>query len=254
MRPGFAISKRLDAGRAPVWHVKWACWGAHSWLACMWLVAALLGGLVVAPGLAFASDRDAMPKGEAVSPTLWRGIKVVPATELVDHCFRAMQEPPEDEIEARRLVEMKVLRTPPALQQIHAQAISPEPLFWLEAHLREQDNPLLEAHVRSVLQESASAVLMIKAVFGRKRPHVVNPRVEPVIEVPWHSAYPSGHATQGALLAKMLAVVVPSRAQGLIELGMRVGRNRELAGVHYPSDTRAGRHLADCFWSSIYQP
>jgi hypothetical protein len=181
----------------------------------------------------------------------WGTIEALPATELARRCLAVLDEPPADEQEARQLVGMKSQRTPEKIAQINAEAFAPERLFWLEAGLQKHDHQDLERFTRELLQESANAILMIKALYGRKRPHVVNAQVSPVIEVPWHSAYPSGHAAQAALLANIFSLANPDARSRLQALGLRVGRNREIAGVHYPSDTTAGRRLASCFWEAI---
>jgi membrane-associated phospholipid phosphatase len=89
----------------------------------------------------------------------------------------------------------------------------------------------------------------------RPRPSQLSPSLMPPIEVPGHAAYPSGHATESYLLAGMLGVIVPSAATPttptdpdstpLRRLAERVARNREVLGLHYPSDSKAGKYLAD---------
>jgi len=76
----------------------------------------------------------------------------------------------------------------------------------------------------------------------------------PPIEVPGHAAYPSGHATEAYSIAYILkvvldraasdTVVVPSQPDPLTRLAQRIARNREILGLHYPSDSEAGRRLA----------
>jgi hypothetical protein len=70
----------------------------------------------------------------------------------------------------------------------------------------------------------------------------------PPIEVPGHASYPSGHSTQAHLVALLLAEVLPGqlldRNGPLQELADRIARNREVLGLHYPSDSRAGEKLA----------
>jgi membrane-associated phospholipid phosphatase len=95
----------------------------------------------------------------------------------------------------------------------------------------------------------------------RPRPSQLSPSLMPPIEVPGHAAYPSGHATESYLLAGMLGVIVPSAATPttpatattpadldstpLRRLAERVARNREVLGLHYPSDSKAGKYLGD---------
>lgn len=56
-------------------------------------------------------------------------------------------------------------------------------------------------------------------------------------------AYPSGHATFGAMTAILLAELVPERRTQLFERGWEYGDARMIGGVHFPSDLEAGRIL-----------
>ncbi|HEX4614630.1 MAG TPA: hypothetical protein VH230_01835, partial [Stellaceae bacterium] len=66
--------------------------------------------------------------------------------------------------------------------------------------------------------------------------------------VPGHASYPSGHSTQAHLVALMLGEVMPERLVGprrpLRLPAERIARNREVLGLHYPSDSKAGAKLA----------
>jgi class 3 adenylate cyclase len=72
-------------------------------------------------------------------------------------------------------------------------------------------------------------------------------------------SYPSGHAIQSFLIARCLEQVVPvplGTAAALPDgqspfrlLAERIAKLREVLGVHYPSDTRAGRRVAGLAFS-----
>jgi len=96
-------------------------------------------------------------------------------------------------------------------------------------------------------------VLRLKKRFDRVRPHRLRPDLNPVIEVPGHPAYPSGHASQAHFLGLMLADVRPARREALLRGAARVAYNREIAGVHYASDSAAGRDLAAQYHRLIAQ-
>lgn len=88
----------------------------------------------------------------------------------------------------------------------------------------------------------------------RARPSQLCPALLPPLTVPGHPAFPSGHATQSMLMALVAGEVMEARngKQGggaawkplLQQLACRIARNREIAGLHYPSDTQAGFELA----------
>jgi len=91
--------------------------------------------------------------------------------------------------------------------------------------------------------------------YQRPRPGQLCPALMPPIDVPGHAAYPSGHATGAYLIAYCLREVMPKVAGSpassndqegtpLLRLAQRIARNREVLGLHYPSDTAAGIVLA----------
>jgi membrane-associated phospholipid phosphatase len=112
--------------------------------------------------------------------------------------------------------------------------------------------------------------------WKRPRPSQLSPALIPPIAVPGHASYPSGHATQSYLVSLLLAgdlpthPVMPSQvsmslnptstatsgtpADSLLDrLAERVARHREVLGVHYRSDSEAGRHLAIATFSLLRQ-
>lgn len=85
-----------------------------------------------------------------------------------------------------------------------------------------------------------------KALYGRPRPSQLCPALLPPIEIPGHASFPSGHSTQAHLMALCMGDVLTGLAQSatmyddLWTLADRIARNREIAGLHYPSDSLAG--------------
>jgi hypothetical protein len=94
-----------------------------------------------------------------------------------------------------------------------------------------------------------------KERFARSRPSQLNPTLRPVIRVPAHPSYPSGHATQVHLVALALQETL-GLAEGPLhaeigELAARIAINREFALVHYRSDSDAGEALAQAIWDLV---
>jgi acid phosphatase (class A) len=116
----------------------------------------------------------------------------------------------------------------------------------------------------------------IKDCWNRPRPFVVDPTLEPLqrslastrlrpapapaprvqpqppalpdctapaADATYGPSYPSGHAVVGALLAIVLAEMVPERRAALFAFGWEYGDARVISGVHFPSDVEAGRIL-----------
>ena len=65
-----------------------------------------------------------------------------------------------------------------------------------------------------------------------------------VVANPGHPSYPSGHASQYTLTAYCLAAANPDKAKEYIAKAAEITRNREYAGLHYPSDSYIGKILA----------
>jgi hypothetical protein len=85
----------------------------------------------------------------------------------------------------------------------------------------------------------------------RPRPSQVCPALSPPVPVPGHPAYPSGHSTEAHLIELVLNDVFAGKSQSatmkidMAALANRIARNREIAGLHYPSDSDAGKQLAN---------
>ncbi len=111
--------------------------------------------------------------------------------------------------------------------------------------------------MQGVLQIAQFQAHFHKNKHQRPRPSQISPALMPPIDVPGHAAFPSGHATEAhtvaltlaAVLARAAAIapprpVVPSQPEPLDRLAQRIARNREVLGLHYPSDSAAGKALA----------
>ncbi len=85
--------------------------------------------------------------------------------------------------------------------------------------------------------------LHFKYLHQRPRPVQLYPGLVPPLPTPGHSAYPSGHGLQSYLAAKCLALVHPPLGAAAEKLAGRIAENREIAGLHYPSDQIASQQL-----------
>ena len=94
-------------------------------------------------------------------------------------------------------------------------------------------------------------VMREKLEHDRVRPSHLDPELSTTIPVPLHPAYPSGHASRAYLIAFILGELQPDRADLYLVDAARIARNREVAGVHYPSDAVAGKMLAEQFFAAL---
>ncbi|MEM9843907.1 MAG: S8 family serine peptidase [Pseudomonadota bacterium] len=105
------------------------------------------------------------------------------------------------------------------------------------------------------LENAGTALASVyKERFERPRPHIVDHAINPMITVPNHGAYPSGHATQSALLAHGMAEVFghdPGVVAEAFDVAQRIRENREWAGVHYASDGTSGAAIAAAAFTDL---
>lgn len=100
------------------------------------------------------------------------------------------------------------------------------------------------ANIYKINQDAVHIILVLKNKFNRIRPSYINSDIKPVISVPQNSSYPGGHAAQAYLIALYLSKKNPKYTEQLFQYVFQIGINREIAGLHYPSDTSAGYILA----------
>ncbi len=87
-------------------------------------------------------------------------------------------------------------------------------------------------------------ILERKKHFLRARPSQLNEDLITAIPNPAHAAYPSGHSSQAYMVALVLSEFDPENAEKYKQFAIDIAHRREIAGVHYPSDSVAGRQLA----------
>ena len=96
-----------------------------------------------------------------------------------------------------------------------------------------------------VSQLVSSIAGVFKKQYARPRPYNEDSRIQPCADKPGGStSYPSGHATEGAVDACVLAQIFPARAAKITDYGQFLGELRVIAGVHHPTDVAAGQKLA----------
>ena len=108
----------------------------------------------------------------------------------------------------------------------------------------ENSRPLTFELMKEVIELESPQIMKQKKIYNRVRPSYLDHTLKPAIDVPPHPAYPSGHATQAYLRAHVLGELDPAHHDDYLQAAKRIARNREVAGLHFPSDTKAGEILA----------
>ena len=105
--------------------------------------------------------------------------------------------------------------------------------------------------IKDISDQADTIILSLKRFYNRPRPKVLADKLDigfsffplKTAETP---SYPSGHATHGRLVAKLVADEVPFKHRAdILRLGDDIGEGRMVAGAHYPSDTEFGHRLGD---------
>jgi acid phosphatase (class A) len=150
------------------------------------------------------------------------------------------------------LLSLQNSRTP---EQCSLAASMPIPdfnsLYGSSGILTPSEMTAVQPFLDQVSQKVSAVAGVFKKQYSRPRPYNENKQVQPCADKPGGAtAYPSGHATEGAVDACVLGQIFPDRADKLAAWGKEVGDLRVIAGVHHPTDVAAGQSLAAsiCSW------
>ncbi len=89
-----------------------------------------------------------------------------------------------------------------------------------------------------------------KDIFKRPRPFVVYPGLASG-KLETSFSYPSGHSTEGTVLALVLADLVPDKKDPILAIGRGFGWHRIQIARHYPTDIYAGRFYARTIFNAL---
>jgi len=89
----------------------------------------------------------------------------------------------------------------------------------------------------------------MKLKYDRPRPYqlakIMDKRLDMIIKEPGTASYPSGHAMDAWIFAFILSKRHPAHEREFHAIAHAIGNSRMVAGVHFPSDIRAGKMLAE---------
>ncbi|MGD9642906.1 MAG: phosphatase PAP2 family protein [Elusimicrobiales bacterium] len=113
--------------------------------------------------------------------------------------------------------------------------------------------PEVKEFFKNVGEDSVAAHKFLKEAYGRERPFVRDPRVKPCLPRVAGLSYPSGHSAMSRLFALILSDLVPARRDEFMAKADESALFRVIGGVHHPSDTEAGKTLADTLYKELKQ-
>ena len=112
--------------------------------------------------------------------------------------------------------------------------------------------PIDETHIENILNNASGVILDLKYHFNRPRPNLVAKlygldldKNKLHLDTADSPSFPSGHATQGTLIANYFANKYPNHSIRFKKLGRDIGKSRVNAKVHYPSDIVIGERLGN---------
>lgn len=105
--------------------------------------------------------------------------------------------------------------------------------------------PELWTLLDAVNEEALWFVLREKMRYSRARPSDIEPTLSTLVPVPGHPSYPSGHATLYRAVFDVLGELVPECRDAWREMAGEIALRREIAGLHFASDSAAGADLGE---------
>jgi hypothetical protein len=112
-------------------------------------------------------------------------------------------------------------------------------------NLRPQRHAKTLEFIDAVLNFTVTVIFRFKQLAGCPRPVEYSAQIQPLVATPGHDSWPSGHSTESFAVARVLATLRPDAGPQLRAHAARIAQNREVAGVHFPTDSAAGAVLGD---------
>jgi hypothetical protein len=203
-------------------------------------------------------DRPANPRPEHFDPSQW-GVDFLSQVYLVDflanvgplHSLKPRSDlariPQRDSVEESNefelLANMAEKERQEFMHHIVAQDVCFPEYFVRLLDITEKTYPKTFLVLKIAARVGETAMVCLKKEYNRPRPSEVLPFLFPPLEF-YHPSYPSGHSLVAHLMAHCAGAVRPDMRDLLIRLADQIGKNREIAGLHFPSDTAAGIDFA----------
>jgi acid phosphatase (class A) len=108
------------------------------------------------------------------------------------------------------------------------------------------DLPVTVDVLGRVWRDGSYYMWRLKFEYARVRPYNIDSNIKPLQEPNW-AAFPSGHSFYAHMLAYLYSEMAPEFSDIFLNDAHAIAHSREIIGVHFPSDSEAGRVLARQF-------
>jgi acid phosphatase (class A) len=115
-----------------------------------------------------------------------------------------------------------------------------------------KDLPFTADLLGRVWRDASHYLWRLKFKYARIRPYSIDPALTPLEEANW-AAFPSGHASYSHTLAYLYAELAPEFSDIFLTDARNIAHSREILGVHFPSDSEAGRAFGRQFVDQLFK-
>ena len=106
-----------------------------------------------------------------------------------------------------------------------------------------KDLPVTAELSGRIWRDASYYMWRLKFKYARVRPYTIDPSLKN-LESPNWAAFPSAHSFYAHMLAYIYSELAPAFSDIFLKDARDIAHSREIIGVHYPSDTEAGRVFA----------
>jgi acid phosphatase (class A) len=206
----------------------------------------------------------------AMNPSYLRPLTLGPTYLKLPVSAFYLPEPPENSSERTRgeledLLRLQATaRSPQAVARakelagvFYRTSVKPEDADWprmrrnlfatgagLNASFGPEHLPKTADFMARVWSDASFYIWALKYRYNRIRPHHLEPKLE-FLENANFPAYPSGHSSNSYVAALVYSELLPQHRELFLANAAELAFSREVLGVHYASDSAAGRLFAD---------
>ena len=124
-----------------------------------------------------------------------------------------------------------------------------------KAFLESKNKPYPDELVKSLVKHSRPIILKLKYHYNRPRPSQLAEQFKKPLDNYYLDSmstpsYPSGHSTQGILVAKVLGDMYPDCKEELFKVGKEISYSRLMSKAHFPSDSKFGEIIGSFLYES----